>query len=99
MQYIPSDNIYVTDTGNQDNFRVQKFDSSGKFITSWGTIGNGSGQLQNPAGIAVDSTGNVYVVDADNQNVKKFDDNGKFITKWGSLVRVADNSRIQLALP
>ena len=43
------------------------------------------GQLQNPAGIAVDSTGNVYVVDADNQNVKKFDDNGKFITKWGSL--------------
>ena len=37
-----------------------------------------------PRGIAVDSSGNVYVVDMDNNRVQKFDSNGKFITKWGS---------------
>ena len=29
-----SDNVYVTDGGNN---RIQKFDSNGKFITKWGS--------------------------------------------------------------
>ena len=36
------------------------------------------------AGIAVDSSGNVYVADSDNNRIQKFDSNGNFITKWGS---------------
>ncbi|KAF5418121.1 MAG: Virginiamycin B lyase [Candidatus Methanophagaceae archaeon] len=37
-----------------------------------------------PRGIAVDGSGNVYVVDTDNNRTQKFDSNGNFITKWGS---------------
>jgi hypothetical protein len=37
-----------------------------------------------PHGIAVDSSGNVYVIDTWNKNIQKFDSNGVFITKWGS---------------
>jgi tripartite motif-containing protein 71 len=40
------------------------------------------GQFINPAGIAVDSSGYVYVADAGNNRVQKFDSNGTFVTKW-----------------
>ena len=33
------------------------------FITKWGSKGNGDGQFYNPYGVAVDSSGNVYVAD------------------------------------
>ena len=35
-------------------------------------------------GVAVDSSGNVYVADVDNNRIQKFNSNGIFITKWGS---------------
>jgi DNA-binding beta-propeller fold protein YncE len=36
------------------------------------------------AGIAVDSSGNMYVTDQGNSRIQKFDSNGNFLTKWGS---------------
>jgi tripartite motif-containing protein 71 len=80
-----SGNVYVVDTGN---FRVQKFDSNGKFITMWGSEGEGEGQFLHGHDIAIDSSGNIYVTDVlkdtDVARVQKFDSNGKFITMWGS---------------
>jgi len=55
-----------------------------QFVTKWGTPGSGDGQFQNPRGIAVDSSGNVYVVDAANYRIQKFDSTGKFLAKWGT---------------
>src|SRR5918996_546698 len=52
-----SGNVYVVDTGN---FRVQKFDSNGKFITMWGSKGEGEGQFNFPWGVTIDSSNNVY---------------------------------------
>ena len=75
----PSGNVYVAD--NQNN-RVQKFTSDGKFITKWGSVGSGDGQFTNPQGVAVDSSGNVFVTDVGNNRVQKFTSDGKFITKW-----------------
>jgi DNA-binding beta-propeller fold protein YncE len=37
-----SGNVYVTDTGNS---RIQKFDASGTFLTTWGSLGSGNGQF------------------------------------------------------
>ena len=51
-------NVYVFEAGN---FRIQKFDSIGNFITTWGSQGGGNGQFANPRGLAVDALGNVYV--------------------------------------
>jgi hypothetical protein len=77
-----SGNIYVADTGNQ---RIQKFASSGAFVTKWGGPGAGSGQFSSPGGVSVDGSGNVYVVDQFNNRMQKFNSAGRFITKWGSL--------------
>lgn len=64
---------------------VQKFNSSGVFQLAWGTAGSGNGQFLNGAGgVAVDSSGNVYVTDLGNNRVEKFTSGGSFITSWGS---------------
>jgi tripartite motif-containing protein 71 len=49
-----------------------------------GARGQGDGQFNQTRGIAIDSSGSVYVVDSGNNRIQKFDSNGKFITKWGS---------------
>ena len=64
--------------------RILKFDSNGKFITKWGSYGEGSTQFNSPSGISIDSKDNIYVADTDNDRILKFDSNGKFITKWGN---------------
>jgi sugar lactone lactonase YvrE len=75
-------NVYVADSLN---YRIQKFDSNGNFITKWGSEGTGDGQFNHPNSISIDSsTGNVYVADTWNDRIQKFDSNGNFITKWGS---------------
>ena len=55
-----SGNVYVADNSNH---RIQKFNSSGGFITKWGSYGSGDGQFNYPYGVAVGSSGNVYVAD------------------------------------
>jgi len=76
------DNVYVVD---QNNFRVQKFDSNGGFLTSWGSFGGGPGQFILPYGIDVNSvTGDVYVSDSGSNRIQKFDSNGGFLLQWSS---------------
>ncbi len=77
--------IYVVDTGNS---RVQKFDRNGNFLLMWGTHGSGAGQfdftMPDEGRVALDASGNVYVVDVDNYRIQKFDPDGKFLLKWGT---------------
>ena len=54
-------------------------------MTQWGTVGTGDGNFTSPSGVAVDSTGDVYVADSGNSRIQKFTPTGTFITKWGSL--------------
>jgi tripartite motif-containing protein 71 len=61
--------MYLSDMGN---FRIQKFDSNGNFITKWGTEGEGESEFKIPEGIAIDSSGNVYVADTHNSRIQKF---------------------------
>jgi len=79
-----SDNVYVADY----NDRVQKFDSSGKFILKWGerwSLAHGPGHgMHKPRGLAVDETDQVYVSDMHNQRVTVFDSAGKFIKSIGA---------------
>jgi hypothetical protein len=54
------------------------------FLKQWGSLGTGDGQFNAPRGIAIDSSGYVYVADTANSQIKKFDSTGNFIAKWGS---------------
>ncbi len=53
------------------NDRVQAFTPEGKFLMGVGGTGKGPGQFARPHGLAVDSKGFLYVVDAGNQRVQK----------------------------
>jgi sugar lactone lactonase YvrE len=78
-------NIYVTDSDpDRTNDLVAKFNSSGAFVTSWGTRGTGNGQFFGCGGVAVDASSNVYVADPANHRIQKFTSTGTFITNWGS---------------
>jgi len=61
---ISSGNFYIADLANVD---VGKFSSSGAQLNTFG-----EGPLQYPAGVTVDPTGNVSVVDNYNNRVYKF---------------------------
>ena len=71
--------VYV---GDHVLSRVQKFDSDGKFLATWGSRGNGPGQFsEDLADIAVDAHGNVYVTDRTN-GLQVFDSDMQFVAKW-----------------
>jgi tripartite motif-containing protein 71 len=81
-----SNNVYVVDNPDfiSSNYRVQKFTSDGRFITSWISEGNTSENHFNPYGIAIDSSGHVYVADTRNNRIQKFTGGGMFVTEFGS---------------
>jgi PKD repeat protein len=73
------DNIYATDPVNHS---IWKFSPDGSRIRKWGFAGNNSGEFYAPFGIAVNSSGYIYVTDY--YRVQVFDPDGSFVTRWGS---------------
>ncbi len=68
------------DTGN---FRVQIFDANGGFLSAWGQVGRGLGQMARPRAIAVDQDNLVYLLDASFANMQVFDDSGQLLLPIG----------------
>src|SRR5215467_10354390 len=55
------------------------------FVTKWGSpLPTSNGQFGDPEGVAVDSKGNIYVVDGFSNRIEKFSSNGVFIMSWGA---------------
>jgi len=80
-----SGNIYVTNVyPSQGGFNVVKFNSRGKYLATIGSAGNGNGQFNDPQGVAVNSGGNIYVVDSGNDRVEKFNQDGVYQSQFGS---------------
>ena len=84
-----SGNIWVTDTNNH---RIQKFDSTGSLLlqippSGSGTNNNSSvdGSFYHPQGIAIDSSGNIWVADTFNNRIQKFNSAGVYQSKFGTL--------------
>lgn len=85
-------NVYVADGAN---FRTQKFDPKGNFVSKWGHCPRfGDDQAMWPQGIAIHSTGNIYIVTSQRPRdstvtgqgfVKVYDKNGNFLFEWGGL--------------
>src|SRR5258706_754045 len=76
-----SGNVYAPDSGTH----VQKFDSSGTFISQFGLPGVVDGGFVSSFKVATDTAGNVYVSDSDESayRVQKFNSSGVFQFKFG----------------
>ncbi len=53
-----------------------------QFVTAWGYAG--SGLFNHPRGVAVDSSGYVYVADTDHHRILKVSSTGTLVAAWGS---------------
>lgn len=82
--------VYVIDA---KDYRVQKFDSAGHYLLGWGVEENSRWLFKDPAGVAVDAAGDVYVTDIFQSVVYKFDPNGNFKTMWISKFGSGDSYR------
>ncbi len=67
-------NIYVL---SRMSDAVFVFNPEGKYVSRFGSSGSQPGQFQNPAAIAVDSRGYVYI--ADSRDLSVFDGSGRFV--------------------
>jgi sugar lactone lactonase YvrE len=87
-----SDNIYVADT---DNSLIRKVDSSGNITTVAGNHNSGAGfsgdpgsatdaTLNQPCGLAIDASGNIYIADTVNYVIRKVDLSGNISTVAGT---------------
>lgn len=70
-------NVYVAD--GHANSRIAKFDTNGKWVTSFGTYGKGNGQFNVPHSIVADASGNIFVGDTGNRRIQVFDTGGKHL--------------------
>lgn len=73
--------MYVLDTGNN---RVQIFDLTGKYISTFGVKGSGNGEFNAPLGIEV-AEGKIIVSDTGNNRIQIFDLFGTYQTSFGWL--------------
>jgi tripartite motif-containing protein 71 len=75
----PLDYVFVATSINEIH-TIKKFTNNGTLIRQWSS---GDSQFGHPTGIAVDKSGNVFVIGY-NDRVQKFTNTGNFIRKWGS---------------
>jgi len=84
----PNGDIFVADGhGPKSNARMMKFDKNGKFIKTWGKMGTGPGDFDQPHALAFDSKGRLFVADRSNNRIQIFDQDGKFLEEWKQFSR------------
>ena len=91
--YYPSDTaigkggrIYTVNRsleGDVRGVRVTVYDLDSEFSHTFGSFGEGDGQMIWPTAITLDSQGRVYVSDEETHRITVFDAAGKFLAKWG----------------
>ncbi|MES9991771.1 MAG: 6-bladed beta-propeller [Candidatus Thiodiazotropha sp.] len=72
--------IYVADSTQA---QVNKYSTSGEYVTTIGQMGTNIGQFARPKGVAIDKSGNIFVVDAAFENVQIFSEDGELLLFFG----------------
>jgi len=81
----PNGTIFVTEGHSSapgSTARVFKFSKDGKLIKTWGQLGKGPDDLDQPHALAMDLRGRLFVGDRGNNRIKIFDQDGKLLETW-----------------
>ncbi|MGD0497372.1 MAG: SMP-30/gluconolactonase/LRE family protein [Bryobacteraceae bacterium] len=86
----PAGTVLIADSGNS---RIRRLSANGTIATVAGSTTSGSGgdggpatsaQLRNPAGVATDSAGNIYIADTNNSTIRRVGPDGVIMTIAGT---------------
>jgi len=92
VHVAPDGSIFVSE-GHSNSAdvpqRVHKFDAAGNHLLSFGEHGSGPGQFIQPHGLAIDSTGRLFIADRSNNRIQIFDQEGNFIDEWYQFSRLS----------
>jgi uncharacterized protein (TIGR03437 family) len=89
VAFDPYGNLYIADT---NNFRIRKVTATGTILTIGGGTGEGysgdgfigtNAKLNSPSGLAVDSSGNVYLSDSGNNVIRELTPYPPFVNSGG----------------
>ncbi len=75
----PNGDIFVAEGHGAGNNRILKFTKDGKLIKSWGKMGTGPGEFNQPHALAFDTKGRLFVADRGNNRLQIFDQDGNFL--------------------
>ncbi len=78
---VRDDDVFLLST---ENNRILYFLSTGGFLKSFGTAGDGNKQLQNPTSLEFADDDNLYVADSQNNRVLVLNTAGEYVAKWGT---------------
>ena len=88
----PDGSIFVSEGHSStegSTARVLKFDTSGKFLKSWGKLGKGRSEFDQPHALAMDSQGRLFVADRGNNRIQIFDQEGTYLAEWTQFSRIS----------
>ncbi len=74
-----SEHLWVTNS--LFSASVSEFTTGGEKLRSFGSSGTGNGQFKSPWGIALDSSGDVWVADSENNRVQEFSSTGTYLAQ------------------
>ncbi len=65
--------LYVADYSGE---RIEKWSTSGAYLSAWGTLGSGDGQFTSPFGVAYGPNGDLFVTEEGGSRVQELSDAG-----------------------
>jgi DNA-binding beta-propeller fold protein YncE len=80
VTWTPTTTYTVTTTVTPTSTSIATFCYA--YVAQWGSKGIGNGNFNNPLDVAVDPSGNVYVLDQGNNRVQVFDNCGNYLNQW-----------------